>query len=148
MKEPGRKNSYRDNQRTEESGRSSNVLKAPVCVGVCWFPAAAPLMSPEKVSQHIPMCLRVSLCAKACLDLNNNGGSDPDRCFTAATPSHSENVSFCETPPPPFQRSDAVGGSAGSDAKVLRQTSADPEKYADEESPAFGVEFQNRCRPF
>lgn len=107
-----------------------------VCVCWCGFPSAAafpPLMSSKKVAQHIPTCLSVSLCAKACLDLNNNGGSDPDRCFTAVTPSHSG------TPPPtppllPPQltfstpskaceslRSDAVSRSAGAKAGALRR---------------------------
>lgn len=50
-----------------------------VCVCCCGFPAAAaftPLMSPENVAPQTPTRLCVSLCAKACLDLNNNGGSD------------------------------------------------------------------------
>lgn len=123
-----------------------------VCVCCCGFPAAAtftPLMSLEEVAQHIPTCLRVSLCAEACLDLNNNGGIDPDRCFTAVTPSHSE------TPHPPnsIQGPQMLpAGARRANTEALRWTNTHSpcvakQKYVHEKSFTIRVEYKNKFQP-
>lgn len=78
----------------QERRSFSNVLKAPACwcvlVWVSCVYSSDVIRESRTAHSHVCVCVCASLWAKACLHLNNNGGSDPDRCFTAVTPSHSE----------------------------------------------------------
>lgn len=75
-------------------GEASQMSWSPcvfVCPAVGFLPRLRLLLWCHQRKSHstFPRAC-VFLCAKACLDLNNNGGSDPDRGFTAVTLSHSE----------------------------------------------------------